>query len=333
MTLKGLRAFSTVLRYGSFTRAAGLLNITQPALTVQIRQLEEGLGLKLLDRTPRGAEPTAAGRELARSLEPLLQELDHTIASLQDLAARRRGVVRLAVLPSVASGLLPRAIAQLHASHPNLQVRVREAVTGQVYDLVRSGQVDLGIATDLKPGGELSLQPLFEDRILAVLPPGHAMASLAVIPLPSLAQERLLLLETDSSIRRLVDDAFAQAGHIVAPAQEAVYMGTLVSMARAGLGIVLIPSSAAEIHMAPELAVRPIGHPSIRRTVSLICRSDRSLPPAAEALVEKAREAVAALGAGEQMVPGRRPRAGDRTAGQKSREADTMTVRGEPTVT
>jgi DNA-binding transcriptional LysR family regulator len=292
VTLKGLRAFNTVLRYGSFTRAAGLLNITQPALTVQIRQLEMSLGLKLLDRTPRGAEPTAAGRELARSLEPLLQELDHTIASLQDLAARRRGVVRLAVLPSVASGLLPTVIAQLHASHPNLQVRVREAVTGQVYEMVRSEQVDLGIATDLEPGGELSLDRLFKDQILALLPPGHAMAGMRVIRLQALARERLLLLEADSSIRRLVDDAFARAGHIVAPAQEAVHMGTLVSMARAGLGIVLIPSSASEIRMAPELAVRPIGHPAIERTVSLIRRGDRSLPPAAEALVEKVREVI-----------------------------------------
>ncbi|MFC7554800.1 LysR substrate-binding domain-containing protein [Pseudoroseomonas wenyumeiae] len=98
-------------------------------------------------------------------------------------------------------------------------------------------------------------------------------------PLPALAKERLLLLETNSSIRRLVDDAFAKTGHIVAPAQEAVHTGTLVSMARAGLGIVLIPSSAAEIAMAPELAVRPIGHPHICRTVSLICRSDRSSRP------------------------------------------------------
>lgn len=297
ITLKGLRAFSTVLRSGSFTRAAGLLHITQPALTVQIRQLEEGLGLRLLDRTPRGAEPTAAGRELARSLDPLLQELDVTIAGLQDLAARRRGVARLAVLPSVASGLLPAAIARLHARHPDLEVRVREAVTGQVYELVRSGQVDIGIATDLEPGPEFLLQPLFEDRIMAMLPPGHAMAALREIPLPALARERLLLLERDSSIRRLVDHAFAQAGHIVSPAQEAVHTGTLVSMARAGLGIVLLPSSAAEIGFVPQLAVRPVGAPAIRRTVSLVRRSDRSPPVAAVALVEDIRAVIRLGGA------------------------------------
>ncbi|MFC4166297.1 LysR family transcriptional regulator [Teichococcus aestuarii] len=295
VTLKGLRAFNTVLRYGSFTRAAGLLHITQPALTVQIRQLEAALGLRLLDRTPQGAEPTAAGRELARSLEPLLRELDHTVSSLQDLAARRRGAVRLAALPSVASGLLPGAMARLRATHPELRVRLHEAVTGQIYEMVRAEQVDLGIATDLAPGGELSVDPLFRDQILALLPPDHALAGQAAIPLARLAKERLLLLEPDSSIRRLVDEAFARTGRMVTPAQEAVHTGTLVGMARAGLGIALVPSTAAELRMAPELAARPLGPPGIRRMVGLVRRSGRSLPPAAAALAEALRAEAALL--------------------------------------
>lgn len=306
VTLKGLRAFSTVLRFGSFTRAAGLLHITQPALTVQIRQLEAALGLRLLDRTPHGAEPTAAGRELARSLEPLLHELDHTVSSLQDLAARRRGAARLAALPSVASGLLPAAMARLRATHPELRVQLHEAVTGKIYEMVRAEQVDLGIATDLKPGGELSLDPLFRDQILALLPPGHALAGLEAIPFERLAGERLLLLEPDSSIRRLVDDAFAQAGLMVTPAQEAVHSGTLVGMARAGLGIALLPSTAAELRMAPELAARPLGPHGIHRTVGLVRRSGRSLPPAAEALVEALRAEATLLA---QPDPTTRPAA------------------------
>lgn len=295
VTLKGLRAFSSVARLGSFTRAAGLLHITQPALTVQIRQLEAALGLRLLDRTPHGAEPTAAGRELARSLEPLLRELDQTVSSLQDLAARRRGAARLAALPSVASGLLPPAMARLRATHPELHVRLHEAVTGQIYEMVRAGQVDLGIATDLKPGGELTVDPLFRDQILALLPPDHPLAGRKAIPLALLAGERLLLLEPDSSIRRLVDDAFAREGRMVTPAQEAVHSGTLVGMAQAGLGIALLPSTAAELRMAPELAARPLGPPGIHRMVGLVRRGGRSLPPAAEALAEALRAEAALL--------------------------------------
>ncbi|MFC3125587.1 LysR family transcriptional regulator [Pseudoroseomonas globiformis] len=297
VTLRGLRAFATVLRYGSFTRAAALLNVTQPALTVQIRQLENGLGLRLLDRTPRGAEPTAAGRELARSLEPMLQELDHTILSLKDLAARHRGVVRLAALPSVASGLLPDTIARLQSTYPHLQVRLREAVTGQVYEMVRSEQVDLGLATDLSPGGALAVERLFQDRILALLPAAHPLARLRAIPLARLAGEKLLLLESDSSIRRLVDDAFAAGGHMLRPAFEAVHMGTLAGMARAGLGIALMPSTAPETAMAPGLVTRPLGPPELRRWVGLIRLRDRSLPPAAEALADILRDHCTRAGA------------------------------------
>lgn len=292
ITLKGLRAFVTVLRYGSFTRAAGLLHVTQPALTVQIRQLEEALGLKLLDRTPHGAEPTTAGLEFARSLEPLLQELEHSVTNLQDLAARRRGLVRVAALPSVAAGLLPMAMARLKTTHPNLKIRLREAVTRQVYEQVRSDQVDIGIASDLSPGEAFTIEPLFRDQIVALLPPRHPLARRRSIALTRLAEEPLLLLETDSSIRQLVDDAFARIGKLVTPVQEVAYSSTLVGMARAGLGIALLPSSAAELRMAPELAARPLGPPAVGRKVTLIRRAGRSLSPAAEAFSEALREEV-----------------------------------------
>ena len=305
ITLKGLRAFTTVLRYGSFTRAASLLNITQPALTVQIRQLEDAVGLKLLDRMPHGAEPTAAGREFARSLEPLLQELEHSVTNLQDLAARRRGVVRVAALPSVAAGQLPAAMARLHATHPQLKIRLREAVTRQVYERVRSDQVDIGIASDLAPGEAFSTEPLFRDQIIALLPPRHPLMRRRSITLAHLAEEPLLLLETDSSIRQLVDDAFARIGKLVSPAQEATYSSTLVGMARAGLGIALLPSTAAELRMAPELAARPLGPPVVGRAVILIWRAGRSLSPAAQAFAEALREEAGQFGG--TVMPRSRP--------------------------
>src|SRR3954463_12192752 len=128
VSLRQLRAFLAVARLGSFTRAAALLHLTQPALTVQIRQLEQVLGVRLLDRTTRSAEPTRVGEELAHALGPLLADLDAGLAGVRDLAARRRGLVRLAALPSVASTLLPTAIARLQARNPGIRVQMREAV-------------------------------------------------------------------------------------------------------------------------------------------------------------------------------------------------------------
>src|SRR5687768_16695653 len=96
ITLRQTRAFLAVVRLGSLTRAAAFLRLSQPTLTVQIRQLEEALGLRLLDRMARGAGPTPAGRQLAASLERLVGEFDAVLADAKDMAARRTGLVRIA---------------------------------------------------------------------------------------------------------------------------------------------------------------------------------------------------------------------------------------------
>jgi LysR family carnitine catabolism transcriptional activator len=290
VTLKGLRAFLTIARHRSFTRAAGLLHVTQPALTVQMRQLEAALGLRLLDRTPQGAEPTAAGAELARVLEVQLRDLDHTLENVRDLAARRRGTVRLAALPSVASGALPRAMLLLRQRHPELRVQLQEAVTGRVHEMVRADMADIGIASGPPPGPDLVREVLFQDRLLAILPVGHPLASRRRIRLEALAGQPLLLLESNTSVRQVLDDAFAGRGIQLAPLQQAVHTSTLIGMAQAGLGIALLPSTAVELRMAPELAQRPL-QPDLVREIAVVRRAGRSLSPAAEAVVAALREA------------------------------------------
>ncbi|MFH5923886.1 LysR family transcriptional regulator [Roseomonas xinghualingensis] len=293
VTLKGLRAFLAIARHRSFTRAAGLLHVTQPALTVQIRQLEVALGLRLLDRTPQGVEPTAAGLELARVLEVQLRDLDHTLENVRDLAARRRGTVRLAALPSVASSLLPSAMLRMRERHPELRVQLQEAVTGRIHDMVRAEMVDIGIASGPPPGPDLAREPLFQDHLLAILPADHPLASRRRIPLEALARESLLLLESNTSVWRVLDDAFAAKGLRLTPFQQAVHTSTLVGMAQAGLGIALLPSTAVELRIAPELARRRL-QPDLAREIVVVHRTGRSLSPAAAALIDALRESVAA---------------------------------------
>lgn len=291
VTLKGLRAFLAIARHGSFTRAAALLHVTQPALTVQIRQLEAALGLRLLDRTPQGVDPTAAGAALARVLEVQLRDLDHTLENVRDLAARRRGTVRLAALPSVASGPLPRAMLRLRERHPQLRVQLQEAVTGRVHEMVRADMVDIGIASGPAPGPDLVQETLFQDRILAILPARHALAARRRIALEALAAEPLLLLEANTSVWHVLDAAFAARGLRLSPLQQAVHTSTLIGMAQAGLGIALLPSTAVELRLAPELARRPLS-PDLVRGIAVVRRAGRSLSPAAEALVEALRESA-----------------------------------------
>jgi LysR family transcriptional regulator, carnitine catabolism transcriptional activator len=116
--LRQLRAFIVVARFGSFTRAAELLNLSQPALTVQIRQLEQALGLKLFDRNTRTVELTRMGRDLLPVLTRLLGEVDQVVSSTREMATVKYGIVRVAALPSVAATLLPPLIARFRQRYP-----------------------------------------------------------------------------------------------------------------------------------------------------------------------------------------------------------------------
>lgn len=286
ITLRQLRALAAAVETGSFGRAAAQLNLSQPALTVQIRGLEEALGVTLFDRSARGVRPTAAGQGLAQSFARVLAELDHVVAGAREQAARRSGSVHLAVLPSVAATLLPDALARLRRDHPGIRVLVHDGVARRVAERVKDGAAELGIGTLSGPDAALHATPLFEDDLVAVLPPGHPLAQEAVLAPAQLAAVPLVLTDPDSSLRALAERAFAQAGLVLRPAYEATYMSTAVAMVRAGLGIGVLPATALDLKVAPVLQTRPIDAPAMRRRILLLRRAGSSLSPAAEALAE-----------------------------------------------
>lgn len=285
VTLRQMRAVVAVARTGSLGRAATVLHLSQPALTVQLREAEAMLGLQLFDRGARGAEPTVAGRGIADAFARVLEDLDAVVAGARDTAAGRSGLVRLAVLPSVGATVLPPVLAALRVEYPGLRVVVRDAVARGVVALVKAGTVELGIGTEVEPDPEVEVTPLFEDRMVAVLPAGHRFEAWREVPLPALAQEALVLMDPESSVRMLFDRACRQAGTVVTqPACEATYMSTAVALVQAGLGVGVLPSSAVDLRMTPVLQTRPIMAPEIRRSISLVRRAGRSLSPAATAL-------------------------------------------------
>lgn len=285
ITLRQLRAMVAVARSGSLGRAAALLHLSQPALTVQIRELERALGVRLFDRGARGAEPTEAGRELAEAFGRILGDLDAVVAGARDAAALRSGLVRVATLPSVGATVLPKVLARLRERSPRIRVAVRDAVAARVGALVKSGAAELGIGVAIDPDPELEASPLFEDRMVAVLPAGHPLAAKRTVPLAALAAVPLVLGE-ESSVRSLFDRACAAEGLHVVPAYEATYISTLIGMVRAGLGVGVLPASAVDPRTEPAIRIRPIEDPPIPRRIMLLRRAGKSLSPAAEAFVE-----------------------------------------------
>jgi DNA-binding transcriptional LysR family regulator len=283
VSLRQVRAFIVTARFGSFTRAAGLLNLSQPALTVQIRQLEETLGVRLLDRNTRTVELTRIGRELLPVLERLLGEFDAVVSNAREMAAIQHGAVRIAALPSVAATVLPSLIARFRQGHPRIRISLRDAVGRRINAMVLDETVDLGIGADIEPEAGLETVRLFEDELRAVLPASHPLCAAETLTLDQLAGEPLILMDADSTVRALVDRAFAERNLLVSPAFEVTYMSTAAGLVRAGLGIALLPSTAIELTGDPAIAARPVPTPGLRRSIALVLKAGRSPSPAAAA--------------------------------------------------
>lgn len=286
LNLRQVRAFVRVAQARSFTRAAALLHLSQPALTVQIRRLEEALGVRLLDRNTRAVDLTRIGRELAPAFQRILRELDAIVADTRDLAARRHGVARLAALPSLAAGLLPEVILAVRALNPRVTFVIRDVVAGRVIDLVRAEEVDLGLVGGAVPEADLEVLHTSQDRLHVVFPADHPIGSAEAVTLDGLAEHPLVLMHPDTSVRGVVDAAFAAAGRLPIPACEATYMMTAVGMVRAGLGLAVLPASAREVAAEPSLRSRPIDDPGFVRPIHVIRRAGRTLPPAAAMVLE-----------------------------------------------
>ena len=292
LSLRQIRAFVSVAHLKSFTRAANLLHLSQPALTVQIRRLEDALAVRLLDRNTRTVELTRVGRELAPVFQRLLRELDTVVIDTRDLAAKRYGVVRIAALPSVAAGLLPDVIAAFREANPRVNFVLKDVIASRVLSLVRTEEVDLGIM-----GGEL-VEPGIEiicttqDRMHVVFPAEHPIGTVPEVTLDVLASHPLILMDPDTSVRAIVDGVFIAAGRLPIPACEATYMMTAVGMVRAGLGLAILPASAREVRAEPSLRSRPIDEPGFERAVSVIKKAGRTLPPMAESFLTQLKAAL-----------------------------------------
>ena len=296
INLNQLRVFVAVARLGNFTRAAERLHLSQPSMSLHIRQLEQDLGVRLFDRSTRSVALTRAGDDFLPTAERLLDDVQSAVASVAELAARRRGRVAVAVLPSVAAELLPRAIAALHARHPDITVSLRDDVAELIPARVRSGEVDFGLGAIDTIDPDIAGSPLVSDELIAVFPPSHplATASSTKTTWRALAKYPFVAMSRDSSVRRLTEQAFARNGLVLEPAFEAKYMSTTIGIVAHGLGVGTLPSSAVSMAQHAGLAHAEIGRPVMKRQIGIMTRRGRSLSPAAEALVAALKAATRA---------------------------------------
>ncbi|MGB3434424.1 LysR family transcriptional regulator [Achromobacter sp.] len=288
--LKQLRAFLTIARLGNFTRTAHELNISQSALTIQIQQLESHLRTRLFDRNHRSVSLTPRGQELFPRIEKLVAEIEDLVTHARDTSDRERGTVTVAVLPSLAAGLLPQAIHRLNRDYPRITVCVRDTVASRVNDMTRSGEVDFGIGSPIKRDQELVWEQLVTDRFCAYMAHDYPWATPDTVTLKDLAEHPLILPVRESSIRTHIEAAADKLKISLPAAYEVVYNSTVLAMAAQGLGVAILSELAAREGDTNRLRCVSISNPPLYRHIGILRRAGRSLSRSAELLTTALRE-------------------------------------------
>ena len=288
-----LNAFLVLAEQRNFTRAAALCHLSQPAFSALVKALEDTVGARLFDRTTRSVELTAEGRVLVEPARRLLRDADGALADVRDHAARRRGRVAIALLPSLAAGWLPPLLAQFHRLHPGIELDVADVLSDACIERVRAGSADFALASTRTATPELHTEEFCRDQFHLVCPRDHALARRrGRIQLKDLAPHPIVHLARSSSVRQYVEAAlYPMQLHTM---MELDQLSTVAGMVRAGLGITIVPSLTLFHFADPQLATRPLHAPALVRRVYLVRRADRPLSTAAAGL--------------HQMVMAARPR-------------------------
>lgn len=291
-----LKAFLLAVDTGSFTHGANHLGVTQPSFTALIQDLEEVLGLRLFERTTRSISLTSAGQDFYSRVQRPIADLEEAYRSLADLAAVRRGNVALGALPSAALSLLPAATGTLRLAHPALKVRVVEAHNDELVALLRTNQIEFAVAALAEPAPDLSFTPLGEDCFCAVFPAGHPLGDApGMLHWRDVLRFDLILLSQGSHARQQFDRAVRDevGAPTTALRYDVTHMGTAAAMVRQGLGVSVLPRLALPELNLSGLCCTPLCDASARRYIGMLHRRDRSLSPAAQALVAQLEKAMA----------------------------------------
>ncbi|MCW2246163.1 LysR family hydrogen peroxide-inducible transcriptional activator [Azospirillum fermentarium] len=272
VTLRQLRYLVAVADTLHFGRAASACHVSQPSLSAQIQQLEDALGVALVERTQRRVLLTPAGREVVARARRILGEVSDLAAFARGAGAPLSGEVRLGVIPTLAPYYLPGVLPCLRAEHPDLKLLLREDLTGRLLDMLRAGRLDaliLALPVD-DPG--LESAPLFDEPFHVALPAGHPLAAHESLSEDALQGERLLLLEEGHCFR---DQALAVCGFDARGGDRDGFAGTslntLCEMVAGRIGITLLPALAAA--RAPAgVETRPFTAPAPSRRMGLAWR-------------------------------------------------------------
>lgn len=286
VSVNQLQAFAAVARLGSFAEASELIHLSQPALSIAIKNLEASLGGKLFDRTTRSVALTPEGKAFYPVVRRLLSDWDQSLEDVRNHFTLRRGKLEIAAMPTFTNSMLPRVLADFHDQYPEINVSVHDVIAEHVVDLVREGRCELGVTFNPGDTPDLNFYPLFSDRFMAILPKGHPLLENTQLRWKDLQNYAYIALQRPASTRHLIDKALADKKLALTPAFEAHQLVSIGRMVSAGLGISVVPTMSTVQMQEMGLECRTISYPVITHEVGLISRRQHALSVSAQVMSE-----------------------------------------------
>lgn len=305
MDFKQLKALVTVVEVGSVTRAAELLHLVQPAVTRQIKALEQELGVPLFERTRQGMRPTEAGATVAERARRALTELDRARAEVAPARGVVTGIVTLGLLESTAGLLAEPLTSAVLRDHPGIELRLQTAYSGHLRRWLDEGDLDLSLLYNLTSSPSLTVMPVVRELLWVLAPPSAGLDPARPVSFTRVAENPVVLPSPGHGLRSLIDTAARQAGADLTPSVQTNSMQLQKRLVLAGHGWTVLPGvGIAEDIAAGVLSGAPVCEPEVWRSIVVATPRPGRVPPAVDVV---ARELIHQIG--RAVADGRWPSA------------------------
>ncbi|WP_421673246.1 LysR family transcriptional regulator [Raoultella terrigena] len=286
MSVKQLRAFLAVAHTLNFAHASERLNLSQPALSLTIKGLEEVLGGPLLQRSTRKVTLTQEGEIFLPMARQLLADWDNAEEAMRQSFTLQRGKISIAAMPSFAANVLPEVLKAFRDRYAAINVTVHDVINEQVIEMVREGRVEMGIAFEPAPTNNLLFTPLAVERFVAIVPKESPLASKSHLSWRELLTLDFITLQRPSAVRLMLEEELARSGRKLDVALESHQLVTVGRMVASGLGGSAVPALCRSQMAALGAVCLPLDNPPIEKCIGVIHAGHMQLSKAAQALLD-----------------------------------------------
>lgn len=292
-----LEAFLAVMETASFHLAAEQLNLSQSAVTRRIQKLEQVLGSNLFERTTRAVKPTLAAKRLQSRAEAMLDNAEETTLAMRDesiaFAHQKGAVVTIAMIPTLIAPLFLPGLRAMREAGETARIRLMDLSANDVAEGVSSGEADFGICSIGSLEANTHFEPWFDDEIVLAMPKDHQLAAQDAVTWSNLLDEDLILPARGTGNRLLIDDAMAKSRISAQWTYEVGRSTTAMEMVSIGVGVALLPRSAAKSTFARGLLFKKLTDPIVTRPIGILTRMGVSDTPVISSVKETLREHAA----------------------------------------